>query len=469
MTGNTSTEVEATASGLSPDTKYVYRVVATNAGGLTTGTPDQAAATLPEPPAVTTDPEGTLAQTSAVLNGHVVNEAAPLGSACSFQVTLASDPTFASPVATANCSAPNATVTGDTSTAVTAKVTILAPATEYIYRARATSAGNLPPGSFSNGVAEPFTTLPNAPAVTTTAGASEITQTTAKVAGTVNPNKGNVTVCKVEYGLTTGYGSQQPCASLPGSGSTPVAVSGSLSGLAANKTYHFRVVASNGGGTTNGTDKTFATQVEAPAVTTSPGATGISQAAATVSGAATRNGGNVTACKVEYGAGAGYGAQASCASLPGAGTSPVAVSAALSGLSAARPTTSASWQPTARARPTAKTRSSLWSAGHLRDQSLALPAARPRPGTHTHSGTQATEVQEGLQEGKGPRQDGLQKDQEAPQEGGEVTDAGAPARTGVQHCPRGSWSPPWPSLSPRPRRSTSASRSAPSAAPASRA
>ncbi|HEU4905898.1 MAG TPA: hypothetical protein VFT19_07255, partial [Solirubrobacterales bacterium] len=45
VTGTANTAVEATATGLSPSTKYVYRVVATNTGGTTTGTPDQAAET----------------------------------------------------------------------------------------------------------------------------------------------------------------------------------------------------------------------------------------------------------------------------------------------------------------------------------------------------------------------------------------------------------------------------------------
>ena len=44
--GSTTVPVEATASGLEPNMEYVYRVVATNAGGTTTGTPDREAKTL---------------------------------------------------------------------------------------------------------------------------------------------------------------------------------------------------------------------------------------------------------------------------------------------------------------------------------------------------------------------------------------------------------------------------------------
>ena len=39
----------------------------------------------------------------------------------------------------------------------------------------------------------------------------------------------------------TAYGSSAPCTSLPGSGTSPVAVSASVTGLSANTTYHFRI------------------------------------------------------------------------------------------------------------------------------------------------------------------------------------------------------------------------------------
>ena len=37
-----------------------------------------------------------------------------------------------------------------------------------------------------------------------------------------------ITECEFEYGTSTGYGSSAPCATLPGSGSSPVAVSALL-------------------------------------------------------------------------------------------------------------------------------------------------------------------------------------------------------------------------------------------------
>src|SRR5205823_3588438 len=52
-----------------------------------------------------------------------------------------------------------------------------------------------------------------------------------------------------------------------GSGTSNQPVSAKLSGLTANATYHYRLVAANASGTTNGADQTFTTS---PAVSTAP-------------------------------------------------------------------------------------------------------------------------------------------------------------------------------------------------------
>ena len=54
-----------------------------------------------------------------------------------------------------------------------------------------------------------------------TGAASSITQTTASLNATVNPNGGAVSECKLEYGLTTSYGKTAPCTPSPGSGDKP--------------------------------------------------------------------------------------------------------------------------------------------------------------------------------------------------------------------------------------------------------
>src|SRR5208283_2562936 len=64
--------------------------------------------------------------------------------------------------------------------------------------------------------------------------ASAITQTTATLNATVNPNGSEVSKCEFQYGETMAYGKTAPCSLAPGSGITPVAVSASISGLAAD-------------------------------------------------------------------------------------------------------------------------------------------------------------------------------------------------------------------------------------------
>jgi hypothetical protein len=103
-----------------------------------------------------------------------------------------------------------------------------------------------------------YTPASNPPAVTT-GSASAIGQTTATLNATVNPEGANVSDCHFDYGTSLSYGSSVPCSSLPGSGTSPVAVSASITSLSPSTTYHFRIVATNVGGTSTGSDQSFAT------------------------------------------------------------------------------------------------------------------------------------------------------------------------------------------------------------------
>jgi len=94
----------------------------------------------------------------------------------------------------------------------------------------------------------------NAP-VATTLPATAVTSVSATLNGTVNPNS-LATNYYFEWGTTTAYGNVTSTTAA-GSGTANVPVNAAISGLVGGTTYHFRVVASNADGITNGVDLTF--------------------------------------------------------------------------------------------------------------------------------------------------------------------------------------------------------------------
>ena len=100
---------------------------------------------------------------------------------------------------------------------------------------------------------------PLPPAVVTSA-ATSVTSTGATLNGVVAP-KGAETTYHFEYGTSTTYGKRVPLTEevKVGSGGLPVAESQTLSGLETSTLYHYRITATNSGGTSYGEDKTFTT------------------------------------------------------------------------------------------------------------------------------------------------------------------------------------------------------------------
>ena len=227
--------------------------------------------------------------------------------------------------------APNPT-TADSSTtdgavsavgAFTSAMTGLVPNTTYHVRAYATNSTGT-----AYGADVTFTTSAAAPTVTTTA-ASSVTTTSATLNGTVNANNSDTTVT-FEYGLTSSYGTTITAAQSPVTGTANVAVDFALSGLVPNTTYHFRVNGVNAGGTVNGTDLTFTTNLAPPVVTTNA-ATALTTTGATLNGTVNANNSSTTVT-FEYGLTAAYGTNVTAAESPVTGSTNTAVSYALGGL-----------------------------------------------------------------------------------------------------------------------------------------
>jgi hypothetical protein len=109
-----------------------------------------------------------------------------------------------------------------------------------------------------------------APAATT-GPAGAVTTQSATLSGSVNPN-GVATTYHFEYGTTAAYGSTSYTTGAGAGGA--VAASAVLGGLSPATTYHYRIVATNSGGVTQGVDRTFTTSAPiAPPPSTPPPAT----------------------------------------------------------------------------------------------------------------------------------------------------------------------------------------------------
>src|SRR5277367_3443903 len=99
-------------------------------------------------------------------------------------------------------------------------------------------------------------TPPTAPTVVTGT-ASAVSASSAVVGGSITPN-GAQTEFWFQYGTDTTYGLQTETRGAR-SGTSAASVSARVSDLTPGTTYHFRLVASNSAGTTDGADQSFTT------------------------------------------------------------------------------------------------------------------------------------------------------------------------------------------------------------------
>ncbi len=170
--------------------------------------------------------------------------------------------------------------------------------------------------------------------VVTSAAATSLTNTTATLNGTVNPN-GLDAQYAFQYGPTILYGLETAVTDA-GSGTSDVNVTADLTALQPGTTYHYRIIAISSGGTTAGTDLTFTTTGTAPVnspftpVATTGTSTGVNPSGAAVAG--TVNPQSLpTTYYFQFGTSNAYGYQTAPQSLA-AGTTPKNVTAVLTGL-----------------------------------------------------------------------------------------------------------------------------------------
>ncbi|MCX6249756.1 MAG: hypothetical protein NTX61_03295 [Bacteroidetes bacterium] len=159
--------------------------------------------------------------------------------------------------------------------------------------------------------------------------ATAITTTTATLNGTVGAQN-EIVVTYFDYGLTAAYDSYIAATPSPVTGTTVTAISGGLTGLTPNTTYHFRAKGIVGSYAYFGLDETFTTGFAPPVVVTTS-ATGITTTDATLNGTVNANNA-VSTVTFEYGLTTSYGTSVS--GVPGTvnGSTATAVSSAITGL-----------------------------------------------------------------------------------------------------------------------------------------
>ena len=191
----------------------------------------------------------------------------------------------------------NLTVGNTTSRSVTG----LNVNTTYYYRVRAYNGE----GTSGNSNVVSVTTLSaTGPPVAITNPATLIANFSATLNGSVDAH-GLTTTVYFQYGTTTSYG--HATLNQIKTGNTYQSISANISGLTASTTYHFRIVATNSGGTRHGSDRTFTTlsATGPPVVTTSP-ATLIANFSATLNASVNPHG-LTTTVYFQYGTTVSYG------------------------------------------------------------------------------------------------------------------------------------------------------------------
>ncbi|WP_028580987.1 beta strand repeat-containing protein [Desulfogranum japonicum] len=307
VSGSTTTSISAGATNLTPNTTYHYRATVYS-GGMTYPGDDRTFTTLTGP-AVTTDVATSVDATQATMNATITANS----NSTSVMFEYGLDTGYGH-----STQATPATVNGATPTAVSSQLFDLIPLTTYHYRAMAANSDGTVYGSDQT-----FTTGGIAPAATTTA-ASNVGSTYALFNGSVDANNDSTTVT-FEYGLTTSYGASVTASQSPVTGTSPVAVQESISGLSVNKLYNYRIVAQNSTGTTYGENVTFFTTAVKPATVTLA-ATAVNSTGAVLNGTINANG-NATAVFFEVGSDTSYGRSyaATPGTVTGSGTTAVSV------------------------------------------------------------------------------------------------------------------------------------------------
>jgi len=253
--GEAPVSVSAALSGLEPNTTYHYRLNGININGTNHGTDHTF--TTPGPPRILAEPAEAIAQKGATLSARL--------SADGFQTTYH----FEYGETTGyGASTPTDELEPSEEHTVNAALTGLKVGTRYHFRLIASSEieGKL---ETVTGEDQEFTTLAAAPIISESV--ASLAPTTVQLDATIDP-LGNDTHAYFQYGTENCAEHPAACANAPappgadlGAGTGHQATSVALTGLTPETTYHYRVIAANTLGITEGPDETFTTYAAPPA------------------------------------------------------------------------------------------------------------------------------------------------------------------------------------------------------------
>jgi hypothetical protein len=284
--GSSAATFAQAIGGLTAGTTYYYCALASNSGGLTTGSVVSFPTTAP--PAVTTVSAQLASATSATLNGSSTPNGA---STTGWFRYSSSDPGTCNDSFGTRAPTSGGADLGSGASAVSYSQLLsgLTAGTTYYYCAIASNASGTVQGAvltFSTGVAAPTVTT-NTP--------TTVTGTTATLSGSASPG-GAATTGWFRYSSTDPgacndtFGTRAPSASGAslGAGLTSTDYTQPISGLTGGTTYFVCAIASNSAGMSFGGVVSFST-LGPPSVTTSA-ATSVTDTAATLNGSANPNG-----------------------------------------------------------------------------------------------------------------------------------------------------------------------------------
>ena len=245
--------VSGTVSGLSLNTEYEFRAVTNKGVNPVTAVPSASDSftTLDHPDAdVAATAATNVTGTSADLGG-TIDDNGPLPTNWTFELSDDGGTTW-------DVVESGQTAGGESGAVVAGTATGLIPNSEYLFRI-VTGKG---PGSSPVTSNTEFFQTEAVPPVLTDIGAIQVTDVSARFVGTINPRNAPTSYV-FEYGTSPALGTSTDPVDV-GTGLEDITVSQVISGLNADTTYHFRMVATNAGGITESAIATLHTRADPP-------------------------------------------------------------------------------------------------------------------------------------------------------------------------------------------------------------